>query len=707
LILSTFIAGTLLIIFMQYNSAKNINNLMMGNRRLLNELKAANQLRELDRDLLAAETRINRTVATGDTSRLKEVDEQLTEASGLINSLRATSIEDSSLRNLERLSALANEKMTLKARILDSFRQNGTLTPEDFQVITQHRRMLFNEVNVASRSIYETRQHLLDSLSTFTNNSGRQAQRWNGVMILMVLISEAVLFWYIISRIHRQNQLIRQLDASEKKVREVSRIKENFMANISHEIRTPMNAILGFTNLLKARNRDPEVAEFIDAIRQSGENLLVLINDLLDLSKIEAGMMRIESVPFSLRELLHSVQTMFAEKMNEKGLRFSVAIDETIPDSVTGDPTRLTQILANMIGNALKFTTEGSVSIEVTNKSLDGNRIRIGFVIRDTGIGIAREKLSEIFDRFQQAEDSITREYGGTGLGLSIVKDLVLLQQGDIAVESEPGKGTVFSFTLPYHLGAAQPMAPASPEEAASDYLDLRHIRILVAEDNKMNQSLLRHLLTARKLSFDIVNNGVEAIGKLQAGHYDLVLMDVQMPVMDGYTATQQIRMKLKLDIPIIAMTAHAFAGEREKSLQFGMNEYIAKPIDQRELFRLIGRFTRAQYQFIDLEYMRSISEGNREYEKSVTEQFIEAIPLDINMLQTAQHAGDLATIRQTAHNMRSDVAIMGILDKLRTWLDVLEYEPFETGKFQQAISAVKSICEQALPEARNFYTSF
>jgi signal transduction histidine kinase/CheY-like chemotaxis protein len=775
MILAAFIAGNLLIIFMQYNSAKNIHNLISGNNRLLVELNAGNQLRELERDLLSSEIKMNRAVATGDTSRLKEVDLQFAETWRLLDSLRAITGNDSTSLDIARLASLAEEKTKLKARILDSFRRTGHLAIENFRAITSHRP-LANEVNTASRRIYESRQHLLDSLSTFTNNSGRKAQRSNVIMILLVLVSGAGLFWNVISRIRRQNHLIRQLDASEKQVREISRVKENFMANISHEIRTPMNAVIGFTNLLKSRNHDPELVEFIDAISQSGENLLILINDLLDLSKIEAGMMRIVSAPFSIRKLVATVQTMFMEKMNKKGLQFSVVIDDTIPDTLSGDATRLIQILANMIGNAVKFTPAGSIRVEVSNKGAEpgdkpspGNTIRLGFVIRDTGIGIAGDKLTAIFERFHQAEDSITRAYGGTGLGLSIVRELVLLQHGEIAVESEPGKGTVFSFSIPYPVAAAHqadraspappvspaspspaspspvslsPVSPPSPVEAAYDYPDARHISILVVEDNKMNQILLKHLLTAWTLSFDIVDSGTAAIERLKGRPYDLILMDIQMPGMDGYTATREIRTKLKIDTPVFAMTAHAFPGEREKCLSYGMNEYIAKPIDERELYRLIAQSTGigsngisptgisstrisstrisptglkpnmpeappAAYQVIDLEYMHGISEGNKEYEKSVTEQFLEAVPLDIETLDLALIRHDADSIRQTAHNMRSDVAIMGLLEKLQSHLDVLEYEPFDETNFQKAISAVRDICLQALPEARHFYAGF
>ena len=722
LALAAFITGNVLIIFVQYSSSKNIYNLITGNRKLSNELIVGNQLREAERDLLATEIRLGRTIATNDTTYLLQADTMLADAHALLDSLRVIDDQDSAARNIDQLAKLADEKLVLKNLILDAYRRGQGISPDSFRAIMKRRYSII-DVNDFSRRIYTSRQQLLDSLSLSINSSGRRAQKWNIVMILIVVISGAILFWYIISRMRRQNLLIQQLDASEKKLREVSLVKENFMANMSHEIRTPMNAILGFTNLMKGRNSDPKLEEFIEAIRRSGDSLLTIINDILDISKIEAGMMRIESTIFDVRGVIHSVQTMFAGKMQEKGLDFTISVDELIPVELSGDPTRLTQILSNMIGNAVKFTSKGAIRVNVDDRGREGNLIRLGFVISDTGIGIAKEKLAGIFDRFRQAEDSITRNYGGTGLGLAIAKDLISLQGGEIAVESQPGKGTTFRFTNPYGIARDPASAPAMAASSGAGYADYGHIRVLVVEDNEMNRSLLRHLLTGWKLSFDMVRNGIEALEKLRTATFDLVLMDVQMPGMDGYTATQEIRTKLKLQTPVLAMTAHAFPGEREKCLSYGMNEYMAKPINEKELFGLIARLTGmdgsrgdvktgairktpAVYQVIDLQYMWGISDGNREYERTVTEQFIEVIPVDLSALESALEKMDLVALRHTAHAMTTDVAIMGLLEKVRPFLDVLEYDIFDAQKFQEAVLSVKSICLEALPEASQFYAS-
>ncbi|HXB45745.1 MAG TPA: ATP-binding protein [Puia sp.] len=722
-ILSAFIAGNLLLIFMQYNSVKNINNLIGGNEKLLHELQVSNQLREMERDLLSTESKIRGAIATSDTSYLKEIDIRIAETKRYLDSLKVVSDQDSTLMHIERLNAIADEKLALKNRVLDSFHHTGKISSESFKNILKPRMHTNDETNDLSFKLTDSRQRLLDSLSISISRSGKKARTLGTVMIIVVLLSEAGLFWYIISRIKRQNHLIQELDASEKKVREVSMIKENFMANMSHEIRTPMNAILGFINLLRTKNQYPELTEFIESIRKAGENLLAIINDILDISKIEAGMIRIESVSFSIRELIHSIQMLFTEKLNEKGLNLSCSIEDSVPDTLSGDATRLTQILVNMIGNAVKFTSKGTISIAVNNQGVTGKIIRIGFVISDTGIGIAREKLSGIFERFKQAEDSITRKYGGTGLGLSIAKDLILLQKGEIDVDSEPGKGTTFRFVIPYEITSTKLKVSKLPGAVELEYPDRQYLHILVVDDNEMNQNLLRHLLKGWKLSFDIVNNGVEALEMLKTRIYNLVLMDIQMPEMDGYTATEEIRLKLKLDIPIIAMTAHAFAGEREKCLRHGMNEYIAKPISENKLYLLINELTggvkearsfkdnlgiedSSPYQYVNLEYMREISGGDKQYERTVTGQFIEAIPVDLEMLESAFVKKDLAKLHQTAHEMKTNVSVMGLSERLHPYLDELEYELFDEAHFEQIILSIKTICMQALPEARHFYST-
>jgi signal transduction histidine kinase len=289
-------------------------------------------------------------------------------------------------------------------------------------------------------------------LAIDADKSGHSAKKWGIFLAITAGLACMFTFWYITKKIKRQQQLYDQLNESEKKVREAALMKENFMANMSHEIRTPMNAILGFTNLLQKEPLNENEREFVNSIQNSGENLLTIINDILDFSKIEAGMMRIESNPFSLRGLLHSVQTMFGERIQQKNLRFTVNVEEQIPDVLIGDAIRLTQILVNLVNNSVKFTNTGNVDINVTAGKEMEEIIDISFSVKDTGIGIPANKIDSIFDRFQQVDEDTTRKYGGTGLGLSIVKQLVELQNGKISVSSKSNEGTEFIFTIPYKI---------------------------------------------------------------------------------------------------------------------------------------------------------------------------------------------------------------------------------------------------------------
>jgi signal transduction histidine kinase/CheY-like chemotaxis protein len=722
-ILAAFIAGNLLLIYIQYNSAKNIITLIKGNEKLLEEFRVSSELKELEKDILSVEGKITGTVSTKDSSYIEGLDIKISEVEGDLGQLQKISDDDSSVKYIDELDYLVHKKLLFSRQILDSFHA-GDKTRAENLIAAQQGKKLTDSIILVIQVIDSTRQKLLANVTSSIDESGKKAQQFGTILIVLVLISGAALFWYVINTIRKQIQLIQQLNISERKVRESAQVKENFMANMSHEIRTPMNAILGFTNLLQRKNLDAESKEYVQTIQKSGENLLTIINDILDLSKIEAGMMRIESAPFSIRGLTHSIQTMFKSKAVEKNLHLSTTVDKSVPDTLIGDATRLTQILANLIGNALKFTGKGTISVKITNEGIIGNTIKAGITITDTGIGIEKEKLEPIFERFQQAEDSITRKYGGTGLGLSIVNDLVLLQHGSIAVESEPGIGTTFRLIVPYKISADQisPVLPFKSPKITQEHFE--NTLILVVEDNEINQSLIKHLFNGWQLEFNLADNGKAAIDQLQQKKYDLILMDIQMPEMDGYTATRKIRTELKLDTPIIAMTAHALSGEREKCLSYGMDEYISKPIEYEQLYKLIARFTQKNkpfllqkttsrkvgdgpFKYINLQYMKEVSMGNADYEKTVTEQFIDTIPGDLLTIENAWQENDIPYLQQVAHNMKTTVSVMGLNDLLQPYLDALEYDNLDEDIFQQNYGSVRSICEASVQEAKQFYSTF
>ncbi|MDF2381224.1 response regulator [Nostoc ellipsosporum NOK] len=717
-ILAAFIAGTLVLVYIQYNSSKNINELIRGNELLLGEMNVSNQLKDLEKDVLTVESKVRGAVTTRDTTLAEGLTQQMARIDSELLMLQKLSDNDSSVLFIDKLDDLVHQKLLFNQIILDSLREHGKASAEAL-IATKKGHDLTIAITSIIEKVDSARREILANTTTAIDRSGKRALELSTILIVIVLISAAGLFWYIINIIRKQMRLIDALNISEKQVLESARIKENFLANMSHEIRTPMHAILGFTNLLQRRQLDTISKEYVQTIQKSGENLLTLINDILDLSKIEAGMMRIESAPFSIRGLLHSVSVMFRSRAADKGIELQADVAPGVPDTLEGDASRLTQILVNLIGNAIKFTQHGKVTVQVEEGIRANDVLQTRIVVKDTGIGIAADKQAAIFDRFRQAEDNVTRQYGGTGLGLSIVQELVSLQQGELLLESTPGLGSVFTVIIPFHIAKDQ---PAIPENATNDPVDLSHIKLLVAEDNSINQQLIRHLFHEWNISFDLVGNGLQAIEKLKQQPYDLVLMDIQMPEMDGYTAARQIRDVLQLSTPVIAMTAHALAGEREKCMSFGMNEYIAKPIREEQLKELLIRFTgasvaarsstsanspRPSYQHIDLSYMKEVSGGDKEYEQTVTGQFIEAVPEDLANLQQSWHNGDHAGVKRIAHNMKTTVSIMGLDVVLQPFLDRLEHDQLNNESFAATFDGLQQKCDAALEEAKHFLSTF
>ena len=380
-----------------------------------------------------------------------------------------------------------------------------------------------------------------------------------------------------------------KLVAAIREAQEARQMQEQFLANMSHEIRTPMNGIKGMTDLLMDTSLTDKQHELTGIIKSSVNNLLVIINDILDFSKIKAGKLDIEKIDFNVKEVLRSTVAIFDHRLKRKGLRLQMMVEDNIPDRLKGDPHRLSQVLINLLGNAIKFTHQGDIQIRVDLQQRTDEQVILSFTITDTGIGIPGDSLPHIFDKFSQAGQDISRRYGGTGLGLTICKQLLHLQGGDITATSEVGKGSVFSFHLPYGYGdtsdTERPVAGM-----IHDYSNLLvGKRFLVAEDNEINQKLIDYVLKKAGGEVEMVNNGVEAIQYLQGDNMvDLIIMDLQMPEMDGYAATQYIRNDLQMRTPIIAMTATAMKGEQLQCLELGMNEYMTKPFDFADLYKRI-----------------------------------------------------------------------------------------------------------------------
>ncbi len=385
-----------------------------------------------------------------------------------------------------------------------------------------------------------------------------------------------------------EEQLHEQRERAESA--EIARkVGEQFLANMSHEIRTPMNAILGFTEIMLKTHLDAEQTQYLNAIKMSGDNLLVIINDILDFSRMKSGKIHIEHKGFKLSHIISMCTNLMLPKAFEKNIQLSSHIDKKVPDDLVGDSTRLTQVVLNLAANAIKFTTKGEVKINVELLSEDKHEAEIELTVKDTGIGIPKDKLVTIFEPFTQADNDTARRYGGTGLGLTIVKQLAELQNASVAVISEEGKGSCFYFRIKYKKAAVSERSKIvsvnTPEKK------IAKLDVLVVEDNTMNQLLACKILGDWGWNIEVVENGMLALGKVSDRDFDIVLMDIQMPEMDGYEATRQIRNKLpspKCNVPIMAMTAHVLASEEEKCYNAGMNGYISKPFDSNTLYSKI-----------------------------------------------------------------------------------------------------------------------
>ncbi|BDU26050.1 GAF domain-containing hybrid sensor histidine kinase/response regulator [Flavobacterium sp. GSB-24] len=464
-----------------------------------------------------------------------------------------------------------------------------------------------------------------------------------------------------------------QLDAQKKIAEKAVLARDSFVANMSHEIRTPLNAVIGFTDLLAQTDLDDVQREYIESVQIAGENLLLIVNDILDLSKIESGNLAIDSEPFNLKKTLKHVYDLLKVK-RQKEVEFNLFLDAEMPDVVVGDQGRLNQILVNLIGNSLKFTNEGEVTVSVKKIEETEDNYTLKFSVKDTGIGIQKNKLTTIFERFTQGEESTTRTYGGTGLGLNIVKQLIELQNGEIKVKSELNRGSEFIFILSYKKA----QVIEAPVKSMSKN-DLGHLKILLCEDNVLNQKLAKSVINNFGFDLDIAHNGEEGIELLSQNEYDLVLMDLQMPLKDGYQTTEYIRNEMNSSIPIIAMTAHSLVGEQERCYKVGMNAYVPKPFKQSVLLKAIKTVMNpdndiSHKRVLNLSFLDEMSCGDPDFRKEMINLFIEKIPAQTAQLEEAFHNTDHDTVKKLAHNMKSSLDIF-MLEDLSNCVSIIEEE--------------------------------
>ncbi|WP_281239782.1 PAS domain S-box protein [Flavobacterium praedii] len=452
--------------------------------------------------------------------------------------------------------------------------------------------------------------------------------------------------------------------------------KQQFLSNMSHEIRTPMNAIIGFTKVVLKTELTAKQKEYLMAIKMSGDALIVLINDILDLAKVDAGKMTFEQTPFKIQKSLSSMLHLFETKIQEKNLKLVSDYDNNIPEVLLGDPVRLHQIILNLVSNAVKFTNKGVITVSVHLMFEDDEKVIIEFAVNDTGIGISDNKIDRIFENFQQASSGTSRLYGGTGLGLAIVKQLVESQGGSISVKSKINEYSRFSFTLPFLKTKKE---AAIENEIMELDNKIKGIRVLVVEDMALNQLLMKTVLDDFGFERDIAENGKIAIEKLKTNQYDIVLMDLQMPEMNGFEATEYIRTTLKLTIPIIALTADVTTVDLAKCKAVGMNDYIAKPIDERVLYsKIVSLIQKPQNSIvntnktpeitiverekcINLDYLNHRTKSNPKLMIEMIGLYLQQTPELINTLKKSLLNQDWSLLNAAIHKMIPSFSIMGI----------------------------------------------
>ncbi len=475
-----------------------------------------------------------------------------------------------------------------------------------------------------------------------------------------------------------QKQLELELTVAREQAEQSTRSKEVFLANMSHEIRTPMNAILGMSGQLAKTGLSKKQLFYLDAINGASENLLVIINDILDLSKIEAGKLSLEKIAFEPRSIIKRAIQALNHKAEEKGLALTNSIlDEKISEVLIGDPYRLNQVLLNIISNAVKFTEKGGVDIklEVINDARNSQTVQVS--IKDTGIGMDEKFRKSLFEKFSQEDASVTRQYGGTGLGMSICRQLIELMDGEINVESEKGFGTTISFVVTFPKGNQDDLPSQEVFVAAENMLAGK--KILVVDDNEMNRLLATTILANYAAETVEAGNGQESVEYLEKNKVDLVLMDIQMPVMNGFDAARYIRENISKDLPMIALTANAIKGDNEKCIEAGLNSYLAKPFKEEALMKMIAgmlningsvnKQKKAEVQteepepvYYDITEIRTISRGNEAFISKMLKMFVEQIPVFVNDMKEKHAEGELITVGEIAHRIKPTIDNMGIV---------------------------------------------
>lgn len=673
----------ILVVATQMLTTRNISGLQMGNKEAAITFSINNRLQELVNLGFELESKLLRQ-PSGSINR-QSIEDSLTMLGYNASILQDINFNEEAVNRFKKLNTFINQQIEISLKVM-----RGKDLTNNGAVETLRSLHIADSIYGIALSIQKyLEKDLEETLGNNTKTSGLLSS-YNKILAIIAITAILILGTIIINRHLKQVQLIKDLEKATEAARKSAQIKDQFLANMSHEIRTPLNAISGFSRLLSQTPLNGEQQQYSAIINDASGNLMHIVNDILDISKIEAGKLKIEQKEFNLRKVIQMVGYMFLSAAAEKNLQFSQQIEDNVPGVLKGDPERLSQVLINLISNAIKFTRHGCVSIAVGLHEEMEENVWIKFCVKDSGIGIPKDKQERIFQRFEQLNSDNEQITHGTGLGLSIVKNLVTQMEGHITLSSELGKGAEFIVLLPFLKISAFSEDENNIGNNERPSYHYAGAKVLVVEDNKVNQLLLKHTLTTFGILVDIAADGQEAIQAIEGKQYDLILLDIQMPVMDGYTTMNSIRSGGSPKSPVVAMTAYAMPGERKKCLQAGMDDYLAKPVDFKQLVNILEVYLKHKQTEVKAmsalirnnDFLLQLAGGDRSMTVRILEEIKQEIPNTVLKLKKLKEHKDNSGLSAICHHMVStfsplgdDTSIMKQLQQLKNIKQHIYYE--------------------------------